>query len=111
MSGLVNLHRPGQENRKHKTPPASVVRGAGAAHRPAEGIKIQKFRERIEHKNLLNIDVSQLSEQQLEALADRRIRSAVGNDSALVAQTRRELEAKVRVIDGKAEAVPAAGEQ
>jgi exopolyphosphatase/pppGpp-phosphohydrolase len=44
-------------------------------------------------------------------LADRRIRSAVGNDSALVAQTRRELEAKVRVIDGKAEAVPAAGEQ
>jgi hypothetical protein len=48
--------------------------------------------------------VSQLSEQQLEALADRLIRSAVGSDSALVAQTRRELEAKVRVIDCTAEA-------
>jgi hypothetical protein len=39
-----------------------------------------KFRERFEQKNLVDIDVNQLSDQQLEALADRLIRNAVGND-------------------------------
>jgi hypothetical protein len=68
-----------------------------------KGLKPQKFREPIEQTNLLDIDVGQLSDQQLEALADRLIRSAVGNDPALVAQTRRQLEAKVRVIEGEAE--------
>lgn len=50
-----------------------------------------------------DFDPSKLSSEQLEGLAHQWILQATGNDAALAEQTRRELEAKVRMIEGKAE--------
>jgi len=68
-----------------------------------KGLKPQKFRERIEQTNLHEMDFNKLTVEQLETLAQQWIKQATGNDPALAAQTRRELEAKVRVIECKVE--------
>ena len=75
-----------------------------------KGLKPQKFRERIEQTNLHEMDFTKLSSEQLEALAHQWILQATGNDPALAEQTRKQLEAKVRVIEGTAEVVEDKGD-
>ena len=49
------------------------------------------------------MDFNKLTVEQLETLAQQWIKQATGNDPALAEQTRRELEARVRVIESKPE--------
>jgi hypothetical protein len=49
-------------------------------------------------------DPTKIATEQLEALPHQWILQATGNDPELAEQTRRELVAKVRVIEGEAEA-------
>jgi hypothetical protein len=58
-----------------------------------------------------DFDPSKLTVEQLDVLADQFIRQALNtNDPAPVKQKRRELQAKVRAIEGTAEHVPAASD-
>jgi hypothetical protein len=70
-----------------------------------------KWKPRTENKNINEWDLSKLSTDQLEALAHQWIQQATGNDPALAEATRKQLEERVRVIEGSAEHVPAANEK
>ena len=57
-----------------------------------------------------DFDPDKLTVEQLEALAHQWILQATGNDPALAEATRKQVQERVRVIEGTAEVVPAAGD-
>jgi hypothetical protein len=71
-----------------------------------KGLKPETFRERIEQRNLLDMDWSELTKQQLDILANHFLKRAVGSDDpAVLSEARRQIEAGTLVID--AESTPA----
>jgi hypothetical protein len=67
-----------------------------------------RFKRRVENTNLLDMDFTKLSPDQLQVIADQFIKTALGtSDPALVEAKRLELEAKVKAVEGTAVEVPA----
>jgi hypothetical protein len=55
----------------------------------------ERFRERIEQTNLLDIDRDKLTPEQLDKIAEHLLAKVVGNDPKVIAETRRQLEAGI----------------
>src|SRR5450755_1370245 len=58
-----------------------------------KGLKPEKFRDRLEQTNLLEIDPDKLTPRQLDVIAEHLIRRALCDDPQAIAETRRRLEA------------------
>jgi len=70
-----------------------------------KGLKPEKFRDRIEQTNLVDIDFAKLSVQQQDFWIDAIIKRYVGDDPAAIAETRRQLGDTTVVVDAVSEVV------
>jgi hypothetical protein len=63
----------------------------------------ERFKDRFENKSLMVLDLSKMTPEQLDILAQHLIKQATGGDEAAAAKARTELEAKVNAIEGAVE--------